>query len=230
MASGRNGKMDAQVYISSPRVALNQALAIYIKQKLGLDCIGIQNPQISVINNNAQGLEAVLLIDCAGKTGQDMWVFVEKNRFLSADGPSHVALFNVDAKIDDDIESEACRRGFCGIFFEDNSLDLLLKGIQTICKGELWWSRNVMSRVLKKAKNWNWTVGSDSAHNNLTTREKDILNLIAAGYSNAEISDKLCISPHTVKTHIRNIFRKIHVPNRLHAALWAKNNGFDSKL
>ena len=48
----------------------------------------------------------------------------------------------------------------------------------------------------------------------LTKREFEIVNLIAKGYSNKEISDKLCISVHTVKTHILNIFKKTGVTSR----------------
>jgi DNA-binding CsgD family transcriptional regulator len=58
----------------------------------------------------------------------------------------------------------------------------------------------------------------------LTRREEMILRYIASGYSNADIVDQLCISPFTVKKHIRNIFRKIGVPNRLQAIFWVKKN------
>ena len=58
----------------------------------------------------------------------------------------------------------------------------------------------------------------------LTPREKQILTMIAVGASNDEIADNLCISPHTVKTHLYNIYNKIRVPNRIQAALWAAKN------
>jgi DNA-binding CsgD family transcriptional regulator len=54
----------------------------------------------------------------------------------------------------------------------------------------------------------------------LTPREIEIVSMIATGAANAYIAKKLCISPHTVKTHLYNIFKKIKVPNRLQAALW----------
>jgi DNA-binding CsgD family transcriptional regulator len=48
--------------------------------------------------------------------------------------------------------------------------------------------------------------------------------MIITGLKNEEIANRLYISAHTVKTHIYNIFKKINVPNRLQAALWAAKN------
>ena len=58
----------------------------------------------------------------------------------------------------------------------------------------------------------------------LTQRERQVLVHVAVGATNEEIADKLCISPHTVKTHVYNICKKVGATNRLQAALWAAKN------
>jgi LuxR family transcriptional regulator of csgAB operon len=58
----------------------------------------------------------------------------------------------------------------------------------------------------------------------LTPRQIQILAQVAVGATNDEIADKLYLSPHTVKTHLYNIFKKINVPNRMQASLWAAKN------
>ena len=64
----------------------------------------------------------------------------------------------------------------------------------------------------------------EGSNHSLTTRETEILEMVTAGYSNARIAEELRISPHTVKTHIHNICKKIKAPGRLQAALWAVKN------
>ncbi|MFO7970447.1 MAG: helix-turn-helix transcriptional regulator [Desulfobacterales bacterium] len=59
---------------------------------------------------------------------------------------------------------------------------------------------------------------------NLSQRQIEILALVTVGAKNDEIADRLCISLHTVKTHLYRIFKKINVPNRVQAALWAAQN------
>lgn len=53
----------------------------------------------------------------------------------------------------------------------------------------------------------------------LTSREKEIMELVIYGYNNPQISEKLNISNHTTKTHLINIFKKLNVNNRITAAL-----------
>ncbi|MBE0611676.1 MAG: response regulator transcription factor, partial [Dehalococcoidia bacterium] len=59
----------------------------------------------------------------------------------------------------------------------------------------------------------------------LSAREVEVLRLIAAGRTNAEIADELFISPHTVGRHVSNIFAKLDIANRADAAVWAVRNG-----
>ncbi|CAG1004699.1 partial Transcriptional regulatory protein LnrK, partial [Anaerolineae bacterium] len=59
----------------------------------------------------------------------------------------------------------------------------------------------------------------------LTEREVAVLKLLAQGLTNQEIADKLVISEWTVRTHIRNILGKLHLANRIQAALYALREG-----
>ena len=61
----------------------------------------------------------------------------------------------------------------------------------------------------------------DPVQTDLSDREIEVLRLVAAGSTNLEISDILCISPHTVKSHVVHIFNKLGVNDRTEAAVWA---------
>jgi two-component system nitrate/nitrite response regulator NarL len=64
---------------------------------------------------------------------------------------------------------------------------------------------------------------------NLTSREKEILTCIANGCTNKQIADRLSISENTVKTHIKNLFEKLQLQNRVQLASYAYNNGLTGK-
>jgi len=97
-----------------------------------------------------------------------------------------------------------------------------MKGVRTIIDGKLWLSRDMMTKCIFEG-----TGKDDSAKSrieNLSQRQIEILALVAVGETNDEIADRLCISLHTVKTHLYRIFKKINVPNRVQATLWAAQN------
>jgi DNA-binding NarL/FixJ family response regulator len=70
----------------------------------------------------------------------------------------------------------------------------------------------------------------DSKVLGLTRRESEILGLVAEGYSNAQLARMLWVTEQTVKFHLSNIYRKLHVANRTEASRWAQVHGLVSRL
>jgi DNA-binding NarL/FixJ family response regulator len=160
-------------------------------------------------------LPQVLLFDCQYLDIADL----EKNFGLYASAlpdPIRVALFNVSPK--EKLVRFVRQHKIRGVFYKDDSRHLFIKGIRTILEGSLWLSRKVLSDCVRMPGDKNNPLAMSL--NKLSNREKEILKSVASGDSNQEIANQLCISVHTVKTHLYKIYRKIDVPNRMRATLW----------
>ncbi len=139
---------------------------------------------------------------------------------------------------------------------KDASLDTLVQAIRATHEGNAWIDPNIARIVLKQARtleassvapaleagvtlseDGKQTVEIDSAQADvqqlldtypLTERELEVLELIVAGCSNAEISEKLYVTVGTVKTHVRSILNKLCVEDRTQAAVRALRSGLVS--
>ena len=112
--------------------------------------------------------------------------------------------------------------GVSGFFYKAASNNHISQGISSIAKGELWFSRKLLTRFM--ASNRKTPTKTPASVFTLTKREKQILNLSASGAKNSEIAESLNVSTHTVKTHMYNLFKKIEVSNRIQAINWAKQH------
>ncbi len=207
------------LYIISRHLFCSEVLKNSIESKTGARCICVRKFEDIPDTERAEPQSSLVLWDCLG-TSLDEFM----NDFVSSiekiAGTHYVALFNIRPGLG--IEDNCVSQGLRGIFYEDDSLNLFLKGIHTVYKGELWFSREVMTKYILEEKNEE--IISMKVRKILTPREIEIISLLAVGCKNEEIADKLCVSPHTIKTHLYNIYKKINVTNRLQATLWAAKN------
>lgn len=104
--------------------------------------------------------------------------------------------------------------GARGYMLKTSSADELLHAVRKVAAGELAIEQEVSKKV-------EYHRNHIELHEDLTARERDVLQLIAKGYENQRIADELFISLKTVKTHVSNILAKLEVSDRTQAAVYA---------
>jgi len=116
---------------------------------------------------------------------------------------------------------DALSAGANSYCMKDVEPEVLVSVIRSTHEGASWLDPRIAQVVLNKFVDKFGKFLKPDKTSDLTEREVDVLNLIAKGSSNQEISDALCISLNTVKTHIKNIFQKLEVEDRTQAAMKA---------
>ena len=203
------------VQVLGPRNLQNELLCHILEDKVGVSASLLEH--LDELTDGARYQQELLFVDTSGLAPRRILQELKNRGTCSS---RLVAFFNLRHGMG--IEQEAIRLGVRGFFYQNESADLLLKGVKLLFGGEVWLSRDILIEAVINGKER--TATTAQARTGLTTREVEILALIASGANNREIADKLFISENTVKTHLYNIFKKIEVPNRLQAALWAANH------
>ncbi len=218
---------DWLVFIVGQQNVQKGLLASFLEREFNLHCQVAENgqdmPQKGLVGNRS----LLLLRDCTGDTVDDILKYLDNfGKRLLSDTDIYLALINFSTEFE--IEAELLQRGVRGVVNSNIAPTLLVRFVRAIIAGELWFPRQLVSRCILESR------GQIAAENNadltpsisplavsLSEREKEVLVEIGIGSTNDQIADHLCISQHTVKSHVYRIFRKINVPNRLQAALWA---------
>lgn len=217
---------DCQAFIVGPNLFQNTLFATFIEthslwKSTVVDSIA---PVYADLGGIFLGNTAVLF-DCFELNGTALEdsVLVELERLPPE---WSLILFNLDRCVG--IEKKALEYGVHGFFYQDDSIETLLKGLAAIFGGELWVSRRKMADViLGNGFRLRRTQSGDHIYpHSLTKREVEVLGLLTLGASNEVIAGKLFISPNTVRTHLNNTFRKIEVSSRLEASVWASKTLF----
>jgi len=124
---------------------------------------------------------------------------------------------------------QAMKLGCSGIVLKQTAPDLIVKSIRKVHSGEIWLDSHTTAAVMRQFSTGLEGSGAAGAKGRerspLSTREREIVALVAQGYKNKEMAEKMFISEQTVKNHLHNIFDKLGVSDRLELALYAIHKG-----
>lgn len=190
-------------------------------------------PEIEVVGEAANGADAiaaaeelqpdVVLMDLRmpGING------IEATRRIHRTSP-HIGILVVTIFEDDTSVFPAIRAGARGYLLKDADQTELLRAIHTVAQGGVIFSPGIASRVLQYLSDSPPNLPAQS-FDELTARERDILDLIARGFTNAEIAERLGLSPKTVSNNISNVLLKLQATDRAKLMLMALEAGMGSE-
>jgi two-component system, NarL family, nitrate/nitrite response regulator NarL len=123
---------------------------------------------------------------------------------------------------------QAMKLGCSGIVLKQTAPDLIVKSIRKVNSGEIWRDSHTTAAVMRQFSTGQEGSGGGQASGGknrerspLSTREREIVALVAQGYKNKGMAEQMFISEQTVKNHLHNIFDKLGVSDRLELALYA---------
>jgi DNA-binding NarL/FixJ family response regulator len=143
----------------------------------------------------------------------------------------HTKVIVLTASEDKNEFVQAMKLGCSGIVLKQTAPELIVKSIRKVHGGEIWLDSHTTAAVMRQFAAPGADLNSSGAgakgreRSPLSAREREIVQLVAQGYKNKEMAEKMFISEQTVKNHLHNIFDKLGVSDRLELALYAIHKG-----
>ncbi|MFQ6608826.1 MAG: response regulator [Fidelibacterota bacterium] len=136
---------------------------------------------------------------------------VDATRIISKDVPeSKVVILSMYT--DDEFVQEAVKAGASGYLLKRTASDDLLRAVREVARGRAFLSPAVSKTVLKAYSKASREIKKNQpSHSNLSTREREVLQLIIERYCTEDIAEQLHISTNTVRTHRQNIMKKLDI-------------------
>jgi DNA-binding NarL/FixJ family response regulator len=197
--------------------------------RAGLRSLLEADPDIDVVGEAADGLEAieevrrrepdVVLMDIRMPELDGL----SATRTLIAERPGLRVLALTTFDLDEYV-FEALRAGASGFLLKDAPAEELTNAIHVLARGDALLAPAVTRRIVEA-----FVAQPEPAEmpdlEDLSPREVEVLKLLAAGATNAQIADELVVSEATVKTHVSNLLAKLRLRDRIHAVIYAYESG-----
>jgi DNA-binding NarL/FixJ family response regulator len=198
----------------------------------GLAGIITAQPDFEVVGEAGDGLEALvkaqelvpdLILMDIGMPGCDG---LEATRRIKQELPA-ATIVMLTVRDEEEKLFEAIKNGAQGYLLKNMRSQEILALLRGAVQGEAAITPALAGRMLEEFRRLSREVpwAPDEEEAALTRRELEVLGLVAEGATDKEIAEALCISLHTVKSHMRNILAKLHVSGRSEAARYARHKG-----
>jgi DNA-binding NarL/FixJ family response regulator len=191
----------------------------------------LESAQIDVVGEAADGRDAV---DEARRLRPSVVLMdirmprldgIEATRRLTADAEGIRVLILTTFGLDDYVY-EALRAGASGFMLKDAPPEELLAAIEVVARGDALIAPAVTRSVIEEFVRRSPTPSPPAPElDGLTDREREVLELLARGLSNAEIAERLVVSAGTVKTHVAHVLGKLGLRDRVQAVILAYESG-----
>jgi DNA-binding NarL/FixJ family response regulator len=199
--------------------------------RAGFNTILSSQPDIVVVGEAADGIEALQLVTAERPEVVLMDIRMPRldgleatRRMLSRADPVRVLImttFDLDEYV-----YESLRVGACGFLLKDVGRDDLAAAVRTVAAGEAIFAPAVTRRLIDAYVERRPRSDEDRSRlDSLTGREREVLERVARGMSNAEIARDLVVGEATVKSHVANMLLKLDVRSRVHAVIAAYELG-----
>ena len=211
--------MTIRVLVADDQWMVRDGFRMLLKNADGIEVVAEAENGLEAVEKAARFQPNVVLMDIRMPTLDGLEA---TRRILAADELVRVLIlttFDLDEYI-----YEALRAGASGFVLKDDPPEQLLAAIRTVAAGDALLSPSVTRRVIKqftKLPPRTPPTGFDE----LTSREHEVLQLLAQGLSNAEIGTQLYIGETTVKTHVTRVLQKLDVRDRAQAIVAAYRTG-----
>jgi DNA-binding NarL/FixJ family response regulator len=213
-----------RILLVDDHILFRKGIAALLDARPDIQIVGEASDGLEAINKSRELLPDIILMD----VGMPVLNGLEATKQIKKEMP-HVLIVMLTASDEDQNLFTAIKNGAQGYLLKDLEPYQLYDLLENISKGEAPLSGAIASKILKEFTQPRVLEDARETIGELTSREIDVLNLIAEGKTNREIADKLVISENTVKIHLRNILDKLHLQNRIQAAVYAVRQGLIDK-
>ena len=137
----------------------------------------------------------------------------------------HARVLVLSGGAEDETVLDALIAGACGYLMKTASTAEIVAGARLVAEGHSLISPKVAAALVVRLREWARADAEPVAAPGLTSRELEVLSLVAAGKENSAIASELFLSPKTVKNHVAAILGKLEFDNRVQAATFAVRQG-----